>query len=516
MPTYKITSPDGRIVKLTGDKPPSNETILKVFSSLPPIEQKKGFLDRAGDAVSESGGVLPYLGDVGRAAGQELSDIGQAAKTFGRAGIEAYARNLAPFNNPPTPMLEGLAGLAKEGGQAVMKDPMLIPRGIGEEVIDTSRSFSDPFQKAKEKPIETAADLTIAGKLLKPVLKGSKKIANLGLSKLKSPETLSVEEVSGTKFEPVIKRLKSNEDIISKISPSRLKETAFRDQLGVNMQGNIKKLTDALVKEQQKGLTSQRVKKNKILSEYDKNIRREGYDGMADPPAIKAFKNRLTDKASLTVEDIFKERKQIDGKIKYDEFGNLKDMKDEVYFQLRDALSGLLKNPKVNKKYQKYRDATKDLEMMQGKKQKNLFKKALDPGAGADLSKSYSSLSSTQRDQIKKNIKELQIPGINKVRRDLDTQLRTLDTANDIFDYEKVFNEFIPAFRKGLPIESVIQSGKVLTLPVRQRAQRAQRAIGRLAPSPVAVKAATEISQRTPSGSYTKDFEQKLINQRRR
>ena len=39
MPTYRITAPDGRKFKLTGDSPPTEQEIEEAYAKLPPIEQ---------------------------------------------------------------------------------------------------------------------------------------------------------------------------------------------------------------------------------------------------------------------------------------------------------------------------------------------------------------------------------------------------------------------------------------------------------------------------------------------
>tara|TARA_R110000824_G_scaffold14456_2_gene61483 strand:- start:2153 stop:3712 length:1560 start_codon:yes stop_codon:yes gene_type:complete len=510
MPIYQIETPDGRVMEIEGDKMPPMDIIEKAYAKLPQIEQP-GFIDRVSGAVQESGGVIPYVKDVAQAGKRELSDVGQLLKGLGRGALEGYVGSKSPVPTP-TPTLDMVGQMALQGGKKVIQDPSIIPKAILEGGKGMLRSYTDPTQKFKEGPIEAFADLSLIGKGLKGVLKGAKAISKIPRSKLnkaiKSPETLSVEDVAGTPFEPVIKRLKSNEDIIAKINPKKLKEGAFRDQVGVKMQGTINNLTKVLVKEQQKGVTKQPVNRSKILSEFDKRVIYKGYDGIDTPPAVKAFKNRLEEKKSFTVEDLLKERKEIDRKIKYDEFGNLKDMRDEVSFELRDTLSDFLKKPSINSKYEKYASATENLRRLQGKKQKNVFKKSKDPGAGADLSKGYSSLSSTQRENIRNNIKDIEGPGLSKVKRDLDTQLRTLDAANDIFAYEQVFNEYLPAFRRGIPIESVIQTAKVKTLPLRQKLQRVSKRAGSL-PVMGLTKAAV-----TTSGAITPQFTEELKAQR--
>ena len=530
-----------------------------------PIEQKKGFIERAGEAVSESGGVLPYIGDVGRAAGQELSDIGQAAKMFGQAGAEAYGRSLSPFNRQPTPALKGLGGLAKEGAQAVMKDPMLIPRGIGEEVIDTSRSFSDPFQKAKERPIETASDLMIAGKLLKPVLKGAKKIANLGKSKviseLESPEGFekrldqkSLDKIQSLEYQKLRQKLDKNQDIIKTIQASPLTESGFSDAVGTKVQRDVNKLTDRLIENQRASLSDSNINPEEIMSRYRQRVKyldleKKGtpeevlkFQGEYIKPKIKEDKKTPTGFRSkkaiakqkkldrekkqaladapedeISFKKIFEERLAIDGKINYTDTVDPINKKKKAF---SEALSEVLKSDSLHSTADRYRHATAALKpLLDNTNQKKYLSQSKTPGMGANMASSYRRFSPTQKLETQDIIKKTGGRGTGMLKRDLKQAFRTLETMEDLKAYSgsaTLAPKFMQVAGKTVPIQGPIELTKLHTLGPRQRLSRGMGQLGRLAPPPIAVKAATEMSQRTPAGNFSQEYQEQLINQRRR
>src|SRR5229473_2654329 len=60
MPTYKVTSPDGRIVRLTGESPPTDDELTKIFAELPPQETAPSAITAAGEF--SKGGMRPKGG----------------------------------------------------------------------------------------------------------------------------------------------------------------------------------------------------------------------------------------------------------------------------------------------------------------------------------------------------------------------------------------------------------------------------------------------------------------------
>jgi hypothetical protein len=72
MPTYKVTAPDGRTVKLTGDSPPSEAELEQVFSGLPQASTQTGATENTpqGSALGRFvGGVAEVLNPVEIAKG---------------------------------------------------------------------------------------------------------------------------------------------------------------------------------------------------------------------------------------------------------------------------------------------------------------------------------------------------------------------------------------------------------------------------------------------------------------
>ena len=101
MPTYKITAPDGRKLKLTGENPPTKENLDEIFSKLP----VKSAFDNA-KPIDEVKGGKEIVDNQNKIANQIFgSDITAGMKSQGPIGFfEAITREdsltkFAPFLN---------------------------------------------------------------------------------------------------------------------------------------------------------------------------------------------------------------------------------------------------------------------------------------------------------------------------------------------------------------------------------------------------------------------------------
>jgi hypothetical protein len=95
MPTYLVTAPDGRKLKLTGDTPPTEQELDEVFASLPPMEQK-GFLGASLETaknIAQTGGAQVAGGYAGLFELAKTQDPSKAAQA-----VESVSSRLSPQN----------------------------------------------------------------------------------------------------------------------------------------------------------------------------------------------------------------------------------------------------------------------------------------------------------------------------------------------------------------------------------------------------------------------------------
>lgn len=62
MPTYRITAPDGRTVRLTGDAPPTDQELEEIFANLPAKAPEHASEPRSGDGIRRAN-LLPIAGE---------------------------------------------------------------------------------------------------------------------------------------------------------------------------------------------------------------------------------------------------------------------------------------------------------------------------------------------------------------------------------------------------------------------------------------------------------------------
>ena len=163
MPKYKITSPDGRTISVTGDKAPTPEDLEQIFASLP-TQEKRSYA--SGVAHAAANGFFGGLGD----------EISATGATLAKLGPDAMARN---FYNTP---------------QEAFNEYQNWEKGYNEEYnkqLDKERALQDEF--TKENPV-SATVAGIGGAIANPLnrlsitpkgtLLGSKTLAKAATSGL--------------------------------------------------------------------------------------------------------------------------------------------------------------------------------------------------------------------------------------------------------------------------------------------------------------------------------------------
>ena len=151
MPTYKVTSPDGKVLRLTGDKPPSKEQLDKIFAqvgaSTPSIEPTKDWTPAAQPGAEKqfAGGFLQraIAGLVNNSKAGQGAQKGQAREVETVRRLQEAAMN----EKDPTKKLayETLAREAQaksQGNLTGRKDQMLGNTGWSAE--EQSKYAIDP------------------------------------------------------------------------------------------------------------------------------------------------------------------------------------------------------------------------------------------------------------------------------------------------------------------------------------------------------------------------------------
>ena len=175
MPSYVVTAPDGRKVKLTGDSPPTEQDIDQVFSNLPQQTQNKPSLGM--NALRTIGGPLggviaqpEMLPAVGQAVGGIYGGLPGAVggATIGEAGkqsidfLQGKRKNLDPIEMAKTAGVTGLVeGVTRGAGKLFFRKQLsneLLGKlskklgGMKQEMINNPsiQTLSEPIKKTIE------------------------------------------------------------------------------------------------------------------------------------------------------------------------------------------------------------------------------------------------------------------------------------------------------------------------------------------------------------------------------
>jgi hypothetical protein len=93
MPTFKVTAPDGRVVRLTGDSAPTDQELEQIFANLPNAQKQTNLVSLAGPVGRGMEAVQRgiQMGDVPSIAGKMVNAAG--------AGLPEFLAN-RPFTGP--------------------------------------------------------------------------------------------------------------------------------------------------------------------------------------------------------------------------------------------------------------------------------------------------------------------------------------------------------------------------------------------------------------------------------
>lgn len=146
MPTYRFTGPDGRVLKVTGDTPPSEAELDAMFAqSAEPAAPERTWTDTAVDALPMVGGTVGgILGGMGGTAfgvgiGGVPGAVGGAALLGGAGESAKQLINRARGKAAPATPSDAASAIATQGaiqggaeliGQGVVKGASAVGRGL--------------------------------------------------------------------------------------------------------------------------------------------------------------------------------------------------------------------------------------------------------------------------------------------------------------------------------------------------------------------------------------------------
>lgn len=175
MPTYKVTAPDGRTVKLTGDSPPTDADLDDIFTNLPAKQAPKtpegpslggfaqelgGFLGR-GKFMGRPEELGKALGETAKTAAEVGGPLGYAVgvpATMGQVALAPEtpvekAASLATLALPPVTSL-GVMGAKSKAAKGMLAGKLNLADRIGK--FDAKRLANDPDMVNRALPFEEA------------------------------------------------------------------------------------------------------------------------------------------------------------------------------------------------------------------------------------------------------------------------------------------------------------------------------------------------------------------------
>lgn len=90
MPIYKLVAPDGRMVRVSGDTPPTEDIVKQIFASLPQQEERRSYA--SGVTRAALNGYFGGLGDELAASGQTLGKVGPADAMYSGGVMDAIKK----------------------------------------------------------------------------------------------------------------------------------------------------------------------------------------------------------------------------------------------------------------------------------------------------------------------------------------------------------------------------------------------------------------------------------------
>jgi hypothetical protein len=410
MPIYEITSPDGRIIELEGDTPPSLDTIKKVFASIPPEPEIK------------------YAPPPEKTLREKIATGARAAQLGSIA-------------------LPGLLGTPVSS--------------VGRVVEGLAEGETTP-QALKAGATSAAFDIATAG---------IGKYAKLGKQTLKARKAKKG-GISQTEFESAKDILNRNKELFSgrkKVSTSKLSDPNYVNVVGDKTGDTIDALKKTIMSKQQNAIAKGDIPLNQLPADKYKKITDKFKDIDLDPDVTtpKTYK-RIIDVLSdpnITTQKLYDARKLADEAISPIEAKVLQ----KPYIRVRKKIDELLRDPNLNTKGKEYAKETDNLRLLlESKSVKNLVQKTdLEKGTGK-FGEVYIAAGQSNQNELKNVIKKLKIEG--KLQKDLQKNiiegLETVETSKAFRDIKP------PLIIRKLPFVGDV-AGDIYkkTLPLQQQAK---------------------------------------------
>ncbi len=157
MGKYRIKSPDGRTITVSGNKPPTQEEAAEIFSKLPPVKQEPVKLQ--GEVMGENIGEA-IAGEIGADIGAE---VGKNVEDVARSAISGLTM---PFRGAGE-LGEKIGGFLGEGLRSAMGKEPLTPEQLEELPSSSVQQF---LQSLKHEPQTGLGELASFGGELIPTL----------------------------------------------------------------------------------------------------------------------------------------------------------------------------------------------------------------------------------------------------------------------------------------------------------------------------------------------------------
>lgn len=402
MPTYRITSPDGRKFKLTGDSPPTEQEIEEAYAKLPPIEQPKlNRLASVARTIIESS--FPGLGaardkDIKEEARNVLDIASFAPTPAGLVSKAAQAGKIAKFGAQTIPQAVAGAGSTYIGQRekGVLKEQARIDaaKGLGLELLTQGalglagsglKIGAEQLTKKLPKDLVTKAKQYVAKEAKTPkqrieqiielgekAIKSNKKIENR-LEKLANKSSLSNKEIANqaaTKLKKANRLFhdanKDKTKLITEISDADINNFIRSEHK------RLKKAAEPLI---EGGLKKQRPEEIKVLKDFEKRFLLKPAK-VEKKPAPFYIGGRLIDLSETLQSPVgikpYKNKKEI-----FKELGNIQDKAQQgfkegakenpaLYREIYQNFTEFFKNN--SEKYREHMELGQDLVRMQGAK----------------------------------------------------------------------------------------------------------------------------------------------------
>jgi hypothetical protein len=348
MPIYKVQAPDGRIMKIEGDSPPSQAIVEEYYKNLPPIDTAKEVAQEP-TLMEKIRGISP-LEVIKETPKQVVSDIARlapiAALPFSGIGLAGQAAI--------TGGSRVIGGLAEGEGVPQALKSGAIAAGT-ESAIGKGLKLAKPVAKALEKPAkETAA---FVGNILSSVPRESIEKA------LSNPKILKTKDTYtdlGKKAKEGLQKLLKESGTRKKQETRILKQSEKQFDLStfVNRQ---KQLLEKKAGQQSVYTPQEKVDINEILD----NVKRE-----RSPEGLREIMDQIDNTSQLYKDPATVSKRTTKGDKKLKEISNKirSQLKAEVkgVSELREQTKEVLEIKEIlGKKLAKNKDASKLLKRQQ-------------------------------------------------------------------------------------------------------------------------------------------------------